>query len=122
MKQALIFAAILIAVGIGIIAFVTTSGRPSSTSLSDATTIIDVRTPEEFAAGHVPGAINFPVERMEAGKFPDVKKDSSIALYCRSGRRATSAHEMMKSAGFTNVRNMGGLDDLKRYNLEANEQ
>lgn len=122
MKNALIIAAILIAVGTGVITFMTGSGRPTSATLPDNTTIIDVRTAEEFAAGHVKGAINFPVESMQAGQFPSIDKNTSIALYCHSGRRAASALNLLKSDGFTNVRNIGGLNDLKLYGLEATQK
>ncbi len=74
---------------------------------------IDVRTPEEFASGHYPDAINHPVELIMQGMFPELAKDTEINLYCRSGARAGMAQQMMQQVGFTNVTNKGGLSDLK---------
>ncbi|HQV65087.1 MAG TPA: rhodanese-like domain-containing protein [Candidatus Paceibacterota bacterium] len=73
---------------------------------------IDVRTPEEFASGHYPNAINHPVELIMQGILPELAKDTEINLYCRSGARAGIAQQMMQQAGFTNVTNKGGLSDL----------
>ena len=73
---------------------------------------IDVRTSEEFAVGHHPEAINHPVELIAQGTLPNVPKDAEICVYCRSGGRAGMAQSLMKSAGFTNVTNGGGLADV----------
>lgn len=74
---------------------------------------IDVRTPEEFASGHYPDAINHPVELIMQGILPELAKDTKINLYCRSGGRAGVAQQIMEQSGFTNVTNKGGLSDLK---------
>ncbi len=74
---------------------------------------IDVRTPEEFASGHYPDALNHPVELIMQGRFPELAKDTEIILYCRSGARAGMAQQILQQAGFTNVTNKGGLSDLK---------
>lgn len=76
-------------------------------------TYIDVRTPEEFASGHYPDALNHPVELIMQGRFPELAKDTEIILYCRSGARAGMAQQILQQAGFTNVTNKGGLSDLK---------
>lgn len=73
---------------------------------------IDVRTPAEFAEGHYPDVLNHPVELITQGSMPDVARDAEITLYCCSGGRAGMAMQMMQSAGFTNVKNGGGLADL----------
>lgn len=88
-------------------------------SLPQNVKIYDVRTAEEYATAHVKSAELFPVENMEKGKLPDVAKDTAIAVYCRSGRRATEAVELLTKAGYTNVTNIGGLDDLSKYGLRA---
>lgn len=71
--------------------------------------ILDVRTPEEFAEGHIPGAINLDVNgsnfKDEIGKL-DKSKDYEV--YCRSGKRSLKASEMMQSEGFTKVTNLDG--------------
>jgi rhodanese-related sulfurtransferase len=66
--------------------------------------VVDVRTPEEFAAGHVPGAINIPYDRMAARSGEIIaRKDSSIVLYCRSGRRSGIAAKVLADRGFKHV-------------------
>lgn len=76
-------------------------------------TVIDVRTPKEFAAGHIVGALNVPVE---ASDFDDriatFDRDEPYFLYCRSGRRSAIAAEIMAKAGFTDIVDAGGLEQL----------
>jgi len=73
---------------------------------------IDVRTKEEYDAGHVEGAILHDIMDMMQGVMPEVSKDEEIVLYCESGNRAMMAESMMKQAGFMNVRNGGGIEDI----------
>ena len=79
---------------------------------------IDVRSAEEFNDGHLQDSINIPhdqiVERIKAVS-PD--KDAPINLYCRSGRRAEVALTELKKAGYTNVTNHGGYEDLLKKGL-----
>lgn len=74
--------------------------------------ILDVRTQEEFAAGHIPGAICLPNE--EIGKEPPAKlenKDQEIFVYCRSGRRSKEAAQKLADMGYTNIIEFGGIKD-----------
>lgn len=78
--------------------------------------IIDVRTASEYAAGHIDGALNLPVERI-AQDWPQVKglkPDSTILLYCRSGRRSAVAVEALRKQGFRRVLDGGGIEALER--------
>lgn len=72
--------------------------------------LIDVRTADEFAGGHYEGAINLDVNAMSQGALPDVPRDASIGVYCRSGMRAAAAEQMLRHAGFSNVTNLGGYN------------
>lgn len=74
---------------------------------------IDVRSPEEFKAGHLNGALNIPNDQI-ANRISTVSPDKSapINLYCRSGRRAEAALQELKKMGYTNVTNHGGYQDL----------
>lgn len=76
--------------------------------------LLDVRTPEEFAEGHLPGAVNIPVEELEA-KLASVpaKKDQPVVLYCRSGRRSETARKILEKAGFTKAKNLGPMSAWK---------
>lgn len=74
--------------------------------------ILDVRTPEEFAQRHIPGAINVPNEIIETealSQLPD--KDQLILVYCRSGNRSKQASEKLVALGYTNVVEFGGIND-----------
>lgn len=75
--------------------------------------IVDVRTPEEFADGHYPGAINIPHETIVDGLNQlGVTTDTAVILYCRSGNRSGQAEQVLKKKGFTEARNAGGLEAL----------
>lgn len=80
--------------------------------------VLDVRTPGEFAEGHLPSATNIPVDQI-GGRIADIDKlvggDKSkpIVAYCASGSRSASAKRTLEAAGYTNVVNGGGFDDLQ---------
>ena len=72
--------------------------------------ILDVRTPEEFAAGHIPGAINVPNETIGSAQIPELPdKDQLILVYCRSGNRSKQASEKLALQGYTNIVEFGGI-------------
>lgn len=74
--------------------------------------ILDVRTSEEFAEGHIKGAVLLPDYEIEA-KAEDVlpDKDKLILVYCRSGRRSKLAAEKLLKLGYTNIKEFGGIID-----------
>ena len=75
--------------------------------------IVDVRTPEEFADGHYPGAINIPHETILDGLNQlGVSQETPVILYCRSGNRSGQAELALKSNGFSQAKNAGGLEAL----------
>jgi len=74
--------------------------------------LIDVRTPEEYNAGFIQGAINVPLASIQSGQLPTATKDKKIYLYCHSGNRAGQAKIILEQAGYTNVTNLGGMDDV----------
>lgn len=71
-------------------------------------TLIDVRTPTEYRAGHIPTAINIPHDRI-AKKPPKRPKDSLVVVYCRSGNRSSVARSHLLRHGFGRVANFGGV-------------
>ncbi|MFN4231592.1 rhodanese-like domain-containing protein [Thermus sp.] len=76
--------------------------------------VVDVRTPQEFAEGHVPGAINLPVEAV-AQWADTLPKDKPVYLYCRSGNRSRQAAEYLKRKGYANLYNLeGGILAIQR--------
>lgn len=76
--------------------------------------ILDVRTEEEFAGGHIENAVLIPDYEIEV-KAESVLKDKSqlILVYCRSGRRSKIAAEKLVSLGYSNVKEFGGIIDWK---------
>ena len=66
---------------------------------ADAPLVLDVRTPEEFAAGHVPGAILIPHDQLSA-RLDELDRSRWVLVYCKSGRRAGIAEELLVKEGF----------------------
>ncbi len=76
--------------------------------------IIDVRTHAEFAAGHIEGAINLPLDHLgtDIHTIKRLNPQSQILLYCRSGRRSAAAREILMQQGFSKVTDGGGMTAL----------
>ena len=75
-------------------------------------TVVDVRTAEEYAGGHVPAAVN--VANEDIGTEPPAAltdKDAALLVYCRSGRRSRDAVKKLAEMGYTNLYDMGGIID-----------
>lgn len=111
---------------VGVVALAGCGGSPATAKTVDAkewlsvlaqgnVTILDVRTPAEFAASHVKDAVNLDVEASTFnGKIAMLDKDATYVVYCHSGRRSGIATTAMAQAGFTRVYNLaGGLTDLQ---------
>ena len=74
--------------------------------------IVDVRTPQEYAEGHIPHAINVPLDTIGTNppaELPD--KAQMIFVYCRSGARSMTASNKLAQMGYTNIVEMGGIKD-----------
>lgn len=86
-----------------------------STAKQPGVVVVDVRTPQEYAAGHVDGAINIDVEAPTFdSQIATLDKAATYAVYCHSGRRSGLATDAMGKAGFANVYNLqGGIADLQ---------
>ncbi len=92
---------------------VTACAPSSSDPTIDPTgaTVIDVRTPAEFAEGHLDGAVNVDVQdqALFTAALTDLDPDAAYVIYCRSGNRSAAATAQMIDAGFTDVTDAGGL-------------
>ncbi|CED56857.1 rhodanese-like domain-containing protein [Aliivibrio wodanis] len=73
--------------------------------------LIDVRTPNEFNQGHLKDAANLPLSTVDTA-FANIDKDTPIVVYCRSGNRSGQAMSYLKQAGFTQIHNGGGLEEM----------
>jgi phage shock protein E len=72
--------------------------------------LLDVRTPGEFAGGHLEGAVNIPVGDTARMAETIGRKDRPVLLYCAAGGRSAQALAALKAEGFTRLVNAGGLD------------
>lgn len=91
------------------------SAPGSSAAAPESLLVIDVRTADEYAQGHLAGALNIPYDEIAsriAAVAPD--KNRRIVLYCRSGRRSGIAQQTLQGLGYQRVENAGGYEDLIR--------
>ncbi len=118
---ALILAALLLAVVAGCSGSSATStgsavqkvGAAKAVAMLSARTVIDVRTPAEYAAGHIAGAQNIDVEAADFGtRIAALDKTAPYLVYCHSGRRSGIAAAQMAAAGFTDIVDGGAMADL----------
>ncbi|WP_163783028.1 rhodanese-like domain-containing protein [Myxococcus vastator] len=72
-------------------------------------TLVDVRTPEEYAAGHLPGAVNIPVGELARRLGELGSPGTPLVVYCRSGARSGRAERLLKAQGFQDVFNLGPM-------------
>jgi phage shock protein E len=90
------------------------AGKLAFSAVQNGALLVDVRTAEEFATGHLPGAINIPHGEIVQGLAAlDVAPSADIVLYCRSGNRSGMATASLTSAGFTKAVNAGAYSALK---------
>jgi len=78
-------------------------------STTDGAVLLDVRTPDEYRQGHIPGSKNVPLQSIS--KVADMidNKSTSIFVHCLSGARSRQAAAILKQMGYTNVKNIGGI-------------
>jgi rhodanese-related sulfurtransferase len=89
-------------------------GAADAVLVLDERTVIDVRTAEEFATGHVAGALNIDVEAADFdARIATLDPTAPYLVYCRSGRRSAIAGDRLVKAGFTDVVDAGSLEALR---------
>lgn len=71
--------------------------------------LLDVRTPEEYRSGHIPGSKNLSLQTIDRIGSVAENKDTALYVYCQSGARSRQAAGMLKQMGYTNVNNIGGI-------------
>lgn len=117
MRHAVILAAVLLLAGASCAA----KGRTTMTydelklALDDpksGVVLFDVRTPEEYAEGHIPGARNIPVQDL-GSRMGEVPKTGRVVVYCRSGNRSGRAQAMLEAAGYQDVVNFGAVGEWR---------
>nr|BFD58658.1 hypothetical protein CKG001_07650 [Bdellovibrio sp. CKG001] len=77
--------------------------------------LLDVRTPEEYSQGYLPGAINIDVlNKSFPHRVSKLNREDSYKVYCKGGKRATQAVTIMKKLGFKNLTNLGGYEEARK--------
>jgi phage shock protein E len=110
MLSTILIVALLLAVGYLVLTRGGNVGSAQARQLVQAgARLVDVRTPSEFAAGHIPGAINIPLQQLDSRLTELQPKDTPVVLYCRSGGRSGSATRVLKNAGFAAVHYLGPM-------------
>ena len=71
--------------------------------------LLDVRTPQEYGEGHIPGSKNVPLQTLDKVRSVAENKDTELFVYCYSGARSRQATAMLQHMGYTNVQNIGGI-------------
>ena len=96
----------------------TSSDRPAvaadapETPAKESRMIIDVRTPAEFAGGHLDGAVNIDIQSPDfVNQIEALDRNGSYVVYCRSGNRSGMAMSQMLDMGFTDVSNAGSVEE-----------
>ena len=83
--------------------------------------LLDVRTPEEFQDKHIPGAINVPNETIGSEPIPELPdQEQRVLVYCRSGNRSKQASQKLAALGYTNVVEIGGINDWPGKTVSGN--
>lgn len=95
------------------------SPTPDVRTATNDMKLYDVRTPEEFAVSRAEGATLLPLASIQNGVYPKADKNEAIGVYCRSGNRSQEATALLKEAGYSNVTDLGGLQDLSRHNIRV---
>ncbi len=80
---------------------------------TEGAVLVDVRTPEEYAARCIPGSKNVPLQNIKAIETVAPDKDTPLFVHCLSGARSSKATKVLKQMGYTNVNNIGGISAYK---------
>lgn len=95
--------------------------QTSSAAMTGKPTILDVRTPEEYAGTHIPGSVNLPIDDLEQ-RIAAVAKDKSqpLVVHCQSGGRSARAKKKLETLGYTNVTDWGSFENARKQAVAQN--
>lgn len=77
--------------------------------VTDGAVLVDVRTPQEYKDGHIPGSKNVPLQSLDAIARVASQKETPLFVYCHSGARSRQAAGILGRMGYANVKNLGGI-------------
>ena len=95
--------------GAGGTATTATTGSEARRLVENGARLVDVRTPEEFAVEHIPGAVNIPVQDLDRRMGELEPKEQPVVVYCQSGNRSGRAAKLLKDAGYAAVHDLGPM-------------
>jgi phage shock protein E len=104
-------AALLVIAGCFMFVRADVTGADARKLVGEGALLVDVRGPEEYAAGHIDGAVNVSVGDLPQRLMELGPKDKPLVLYCQHGVRATKAADILRKAGFTEVHNLGAISN-----------
>ncbi len=73
--------------------------------------LLDVRTPQEYRDGHIPGSVNAPLQTLGEEAALPADHDTPLFVYCHSGARSSQAVRLLTRMGYSNAKNIGGIAD-----------
>jgi rhodanese-related sulfurtransferase len=89
-------------------------GRTARELVARGAVLLDVRTPDEFGAEHLPGAVNIPLQQLALRVAEIGAQERTVVVYCRSGRRSAEATSLLRQRGFRDVHDLGALHEWAR--------
>lgn len=105
----LIFAALLVGGWFFLFRYGKTSSAEARRLVAEGARLVDVRTAGEFGGGHLPGAVNIPLDQIESRAGELKKLGKPVVLYCASGARSGQAKRILAGAGIADVHDLGGM-------------
>jgi phage shock protein E len=112
MRMGLIFGALVVFAVAGYLVFGRgreIQGGEARKLVAAGARLLDVRSAEEFGRGHLPGALNIPVQELDRRLSELSPAERDVVVYCRSGRRSASAAQVLRAHGFTKVHDLGPM-------------
>ena len=79
----------------------------------DGAVLLDVREPDEYADGHVPGSVNLPLSALDTAEITVPRRETPLFVYCLSGARSAQAITRLRQLGYTRAENIGGIRTYK---------
>ena len=112
LRRALAAPALLLALVLGLAACAGSPDPAAAAPLPADAVVVDVRTPGEFAEGHLDGAVNIDVQATDfAARAAELPVDAPVVVYCRSGNRSAAAVAVLRDLGFTDLTDAGAMPD-----------
>ena len=79
----------------------------------DGAVLLDVREPDEYADGHIPGSVNLPLSALDTAEITVPRRETPLFVYCLSGARSAQAITRLRQLGYTRAENIGGIRTYK---------